>query len=152
VIIFRSIKEVLGSFNMRSIRYMVGGDPHNMDDCVDYAQEKEKPTGIELKLVIGQRLVGMEGEWVLDEFFGRYTWTFPSFTVEYDEQYGGCYDHEPEKRRIKSAVNANRRLAGILGQFRELGFEVSGAEKRFNHVPPDYGTKDKGAAQQEAAK
>jgi hypothetical protein len=114
---------------MRSIRYVLRGLPHNLDDCIDFSQ-KSFPEYVSVELATNEKA---NERYVLKQLIGKYTWTFPNITVEYEELYGGCFQHESEKRQKVSIDRANRRLESHLKLIGEQGIVVKGADERFEY-------------------
>ena len=114
---------------MRSIRYALGGNPHNLDDCLDFSL-KENP--IEVSLYLTTKEEATE-EWIIRRLMGVYNWKFPNITVEYEEIYGGCFFHETVERQKFSIDNANCRLEYVLKEIKVLSIDVLGKEKRFDY-------------------
>lgn len=79
---------------MRSIRYVLKGDPHNLDDCLDLSH-REKPEEVSLELITNEMITEMH---ILKQLIGRYSWKFTNRNVQCEEVYGGCFAHETEQR------------------------------------------------------
>jgi len=112
------------------MRYLCGGNPHNIDDCIDLTRTKEKPEQVVLELTTEK---GITELCLINFLIGNYRWVFPSRTVEFQTQYGGCIDIESQGRQKVSVDNANRRLEDHLKRLEELGINVQGREKRFDY-------------------
>jgi len=114
---------------MRSVKYVLGGKPQNLDDCLDFSH-KETPQKVSLNLTTDESTSEM---YILNQFIGNYNWKFKNLTIEYKEIYGGCFFHEKEKRQKLSVDNANKRLEGYISRLEKLGIKVIGKEKRFDY-------------------
>ncbi|MFH1294840.1 MAG: hypothetical protein ABIH90_02775 [Candidatus Aenigmatarchaeota archaeon] len=112
---------------MRTLRYMFGGKPHNLDDCID-ASTMEPPESVSLRLYT---------EEVISDFPSRdlsaeWTWEFPTMAVRFGRAYGNVTPGQDKKRQLSCVESANRRLGEDIGYLGELGITVSGSESRFN--------------------
>lgn len=114
---------------MRSISYVLRGNPRNVDDCLDLSL-KENPVEVSLDLTVNKTVTEM---YILKQFIGRFIWKFPNRNVRYDEIFGGCFAHETEKRQRKSIDNANFRLKNYLNRIENLDIDIIGKEKKFDH-------------------
>jgi len=114
---------------MRSIKYVFGGKPQNLDDCLDFSH-KETPQKVSLNLTANEHISEM---YILNQFIGNYNWKFKNLTVEYKEIYGGCFYHEKEERQKLRVDDANKRLEDYLSRLKKLGIKVIGKEKRFDY-------------------
>jgi len=112
---------------MRSISYLLTGEPSCFADCVDYLSDNELIRAtVELKnddttnqqILIGRRL-------------GDFTWHFRNRVVTYHEEVGGIVLTESPGRQQKSLENANRRLERRLRDFEHFGIDLEGHEARF---------------------
>lgn len=114
---------------MRSISYVLRGNPKNLDDCLDLSL-REKPVEVSLDLLTNETITEM---YTLKQFIGRFIWGFPNRNVQYDEIFGGCFARETEKRQRKSIDNANRRLKNYLNRIKILGIDIIGQENKFDY-------------------
>ena len=114
---------------MRSIRYVLGGDPHNLDDCLDISH-REKPEEVSVELITNEIVAEM---YILKQLIGRYNWKFTNRNVQYEEVYGGCFAHETDQRQRLSIGNANSRLEDSIRKIENMGIEVIGSDKSFEH-------------------
>jgi hypothetical protein len=112
---------------MRSLRYVAGGNPHNTDDCIDYAA-KVKDAGQANVLVSLHHEEDATELWVINRLYGRFMWTFPDGkTVRYHKGFGGCFSHEKGLRQMLSIDNANYRLNEIVKRIIGRGNTVNGS-------------------------
>jgi len=114
---------------MRSIRYVLGGDPHNLDDCLDLLH-REKPEEVSVELITNEMIAEM---YILKQLIGRYSWKFTNRNVQYEEVYGGCFAHETEQRQGLSIDNANSRFNNSIRKIENMGIEVIGSDKSFKY-------------------
>ena len=115
---------------MRSIGYVFGGRPHNLDDCVDYARS-ERPDVVEVELTVEQVKADL---YVANYLMARFRWDFKTFTVYYDEVFGGCFSHETRERQMLSIDNGNVRLGEHLSRIRLLGAALRMNKPRFDYT------------------
>ena len=112
---------------MRSLRYILGGRPHTLDDCLDFASD-HPPFSVTLDVTMDEFAIEL---CVLREFVGIYEWQFENLAVCCAEAYGEVRlpAREQDEESAVAAANAklNRRLAQIHGR----GIKVLGDEKRF---------------------
>ena len=93
---------------MRSIKYVITGNPKNQSDCFDYCNTISEVLKISLEL--GQEELYAEDK-VVFEFFGFLNWEFVNGKkVSCRHEFGGLFYHETEERKKTSIKNANRRL------------------------------------------
>ena len=112
---------------MRSISYILGGEPSCFADCVDYLSGNELiEVTIELKSddTTNQEIL-------IRRFLGYFTWNFRNKVVTYHEQFGGIVLHEPVERQRTSIANANRRLERRLRDFEHFNIELQNCGSRF---------------------
>lgn len=114
---------------MRSIRYVLGGDPHNLDDCLDLLH-REKPEEVSVELITNEIIA--EG-YILKQLIGKYSWKFTNRNVQYEEVYGGCFAHETDQRQRLSIDNANSRFNNSIRKIENMGIEVIGSDKSFEY-------------------
>ncbi|MBL8994155.1 MAG: hypothetical protein JNM63_12505 [Spirochaetia bacterium] len=113
---------------MRSIGYVMGGRPSNLDDCFDQAKKK-KPKGVSLELAANESVSQM---FLVNRLNALFIWDFGEFRTVCEENLGGCFAHEGEERQKLSLENANERLAELLKKITKRGFKVAHHKKRFD--------------------
>ena len=113
---------------MRSIRYLLGGRPHTMDDCLDFAG-REPPSQVTLTLTTEDIVTEMH---VLRQLIGLYTWLFPRGQVSCEDVCGGFRLDDDDWRRAERIARANRRVRRRLAALAERGISVRIAENRFS--------------------
>lgn len=112
---------------MRSIKYILGGNPGCFADCIDYA--KNHPIkSIRLGLKTDNEITE---EVILKRLVGFFTWEFENKIITYEELFGGIVESEGINRQKDSVVNANRRLNRRLKDFEQFNIEVLNNEVRF---------------------
>jgi len=113
---------------MRSVRYMLGGGPHRIDDCVDLVR-KGRPASVHLRLRTDEIVTEM---YVQRGFIGEFTWEFPDGSCVCEDWYG-CYRlYDPPYERDWKIRQANARLDRRLAELDALGIEVVGGQSRFS--------------------
>ena len=115
---------------MKSLRYILGGDPHTFDDCLDLARN-HRPISVTLDLVTDEFAIDM---CVICQFIGMYKWLFENRTVCCSEVYGAA--HLPAGRRDEESAiaAANARLQRRLEKVAHMGVRVLGIDKRFPQI------------------
>jgi len=114
---------------MRSLRYLMGGGPRNLDDCLDFAKTRGD---------LGQVIVGlatiesMAHQRIQERLIARFEWHFRSGVVRYSRSLGTYCLHEPLEAQRDCVENANRRLATLIERTENAGAEVIGNADRFS--------------------
>ncbi|MFH1761286.1 MAG: hypothetical protein ABIA63_09325 [bacterium] len=114
---------------MRSIRYLITGNPHNLDDCLDLSC-REKPLEISMALEADETI---NSEVMVKHLIGIFRWKFPSLVIEYKKIYAGCFAQDSKEVQKSRIENANRILEECLEKIKKTGVEVKGMEKRFDY-------------------
>lgn len=125
---------------MRSVRYMAGGKPHNLDDCIDYA-DKVKDAGQSSVIVSLRTEEDATEMWILKRLYGKFEWSFPDGKkAKYTKGFGGCFLHETEERQKLSVDNANYRLNDIYERlsFRKIASKGKDIERNISDVLPKF--------------
>jgi len=115
---------------MKSLRYILGGGPHSLDDWVDLAR---KGGSVRVTLVL------TSDELITDMFIRKY------FVAEYcagsasspcrcREYYGGFFLSDPYPQREAELDSANDRLQRRLAKLRSAGVEVACADDQFDRT------------------
>lgn len=112
---------------MRSLRYIVGGRPHTLDDCLDLTR-RNRPVHVNLRLSTDELVTEM---FVRRDLIGDYDWEFPQGWCRCHEWYGSVSLLDPEPRRRVEFNRANQKLQRRLRELRETGLEVNGRDSRF---------------------
>jgi hypothetical protein len=112
---------------MRSIKYILGGQPKCFEDCVDYARHHDVN---EVTLALKERTDHSE-DVIVDRLIGVFIWDFDDRVVTYEEHFGGVIEPEDDKREELSRKNANRRLENRLDEFEHNDIAVKNAHLRF---------------------
>lgn len=115
---------------MRSITYVLGGRPGNLDDCIDYAARHPVQ-----RVILELRAVEqVSEEYVLHRLIATWVWVYADTAATFDASYGGCFQHEPPERQQISVERANARLTRDLEAVaRDLPeVAVEGGERRFD--------------------
>ena len=125
---------------MKSIRYLLGGPPKNLDDCLDLAQRlgdarvtvelDASPAATDLRLFL--------------DLVAHYVWEFPAAgsessggrpeprTVAYSETCGTCPSHVGGRTAARELARADGRLRRSIERIRSLGIPVSQPAESFS--------------------
>lgn len=114
---------------MRSVRYLLGGKPHNLDDCMDFSKN-EKPLEVSLELITNEYVSEM---YIIKHFLGIYEWKFPNLTIKFEKVYGGCFYHETEEKQKHNIKNSNQWLEKDIKKIEKLNITIQGKEKEFDY-------------------
>lgn len=115
---------------MRSISYVLGGRPGNLDDCIDYAARHPIQ-----RIILELRGVEQVSEdYVLRRLIATWVWVYADTAATFDVSYGGCFQHESPQRQQISIERANARLSRDLATVaRDVpGVLVEGDDRRFD--------------------
>ena len=115
---------------MRSISYILTGQPRNRTDCIDCSQRRPAKE-ICLKLMTNETA---SDEFIAKNLYATYVWVFEDRVVTYEEPYGRIIQHEPHERQCLSIDNANRRLAKALENLREQQSRPPSAAEALHEV------------------
>ena len=113
---------------MKSIRYILGGKPHTMADCLDRAL-KDPPSKVTLELMTDENITEM---YIRRQFIGVYCWHFRSGVVRCHGVYGNMFLPCSQENRQAALTTANRRLRCHLETLRARSMRVLGAEASFS--------------------
>ena len=116
---------------MKSIRYLLGGKPHTMADCLDRAL-KDPPGKVTLELMTDESITEMH---ICQQFIGVYCWHFRCGVVRCHEVYGSVFLPCSQEDHRAALANANRRLRRRLNKLRARGIKVPGGETSFFQYP-----------------
>ncbi len=112
---------------MRSISYILTGEPSCFADCIDYMSSNNL-----LRVTMELKSDETSNQQVLIRLLlGYFTWDFGNRVVTYHEQMGGIVLQEPVERQRLSVQNANRRLERRLADFAHYKIDVQNKEERF---------------------
>ena len=115
---------------MKSLRYILGGRPHTIDDCLDHARSQPPE-----KLTFEATTDEFVGELhILQQFVGTYQWQFADKHIYCSEIYGAVSLPAREQERRFSLAAANAKLQRRLEEIQRCGIEVSGADRRFEDL------------------
>ena len=115
---------------MRSLRYILGGCPHKLDDCLDFARN-HRPMTVTLDLATDEFAIDM---CATREFVGIYQWQFENLAVCCREVYGVVRLPARQQDEESAVAAANARLQRWLKKIAGLGVQVLGVEKRFREI------------------
>lgn len=117
---------------MRSLRYMLTGCPHTLDDCLDLPAA-QRPTKVVLELSVDDFVSDMV---VVTQFVATFRWQFSGFQVVCSEIYG-CTDWTCGFREVQACVRAAcERLRCRLEEIRSLEIEVTQVNRSFMDTNP----------------
>ncbi|MDY6913553.1 MAG: hypothetical protein SVT52_03745 [Planctomycetota bacterium] len=109
-----------GNRTMKSFRYLFGGRPCNIDDCLDLAR-KTGAVRVRVRPSSNETVTEM---FVQKDFFGDYYWEFSKGSF-FCRDFCGCFFmHESAQRRQQHIRQANRKLRRRIDEIRQLGVEV----------------------------
>jgi len=112
---------------MRSLRYILGGRPHTLDDCLDRARS-QPPQRVTLD-VRTDELVGDVR--ILRQFVAVYRWEFADYDLRCEEVCASeSLPASPQEQR-SFLTAANAKLRRRMDQIQRRGIEVVGADRRF---------------------
>lgn len=116
---------------MKTIRYYFFGTcPKNMDDCVDYFQSQTNK-GATVSVTLGKEERATEQN-VVEHFFAQYVWTFrDGVKVQYKKSYGGVFDTQSLRSKIKAAQRSNKNLNSDLERLASLGVSLEKSSEVF---------------------
>jgi len=114
---------------MRSIGYMFGGNPKNLDDCLDLSL-RVKPLGVSVDLTTNEVVTEM---YILKQLIARFMWRFSDRNIGHDKIFGACFAHQTQERQQLGINNANRRLEGCFTKMERSHIDVLGKQKRFDY-------------------
>ena len=112
---------------MRSVRYILGGRPHTLDDCLDRARS-QPPERVTLDVTMDE-LVGDVR--ILRQFVAAYQWEFPDSDLRCCEVCASVFLPASSQEQRSSLAAANAKLRWRLDEIQQRGIEVVGAERRF---------------------
>jgi len=112
---------------LKSLRYVRGGRPRRLDDCLDLARSRPLAK-VTLDLRTDELVTELR---ILRQFVGTYEWHFGHRTIRCEEVYGCSFLPAAEDAQISSIAAANARLRRRLEEIQRRGIEVNGADRRF---------------------
>ena len=112
---------------MKSLRYVLGGRPHTLADCLDLAVTR-RPERVTLDLTMDEFVGDLL---VVHQLVGSYRWEFSGREIGCKEMYG-CVSLPATEREQKSCLaGADAKLQRRLEELRRRGIDVDGAERTF---------------------
>ena len=115
---------------MKSLRYILGGRPHTLDDCLDLARN-HPPVKVTLNAAVDEFV---DDQGVLHQFVGVYRWEFVDLDTRCTELYGGVFLPATVQQQISSIASANAKLQRRLEEIQARGVEVIGPSRRFEEL------------------
>ena len=115
---------------MRSLRYILGGRPHTLDDCLDLTRS-QPPGKVTLDLAVDEFV---DDQGVLHQFVGGYRWEFVDLDTRCTEFYGGVFLPATKQQQRSSLAAANIKLQHRLKEIHGHGIEVIGTNQRFEEL------------------
>lgn len=113
---------------MKSIRYLLGGQPHKLDDCFDLAR-KLTPHRVALDLCARPWATDLE---LFLDLIARYQWRFPGAACECEELCAEVRLRSDRRRQQRAVAQANQRLERCLRRMEQIGIPLNGRENRFS--------------------
>lgn len=117
---------------MRSLRYILKGRCHTLDDCLDHSK-MEPPTEVCVRLRIEEVATDLL---LFSQFVATFLWRYGEETVEIERVYGSFRIEDDPLRRSQEAEEANRRLFHDLDRIRQRNFTVNGPENDYKSMLP----------------
>ena len=114
---------------MKTLRYKLLGNPHNMDDCLDISYD-EKPQKVTMELTVYEIITETS---VCKQCIGKYEWEFSDRLLTFEEIYGVCSAFDSNEKQRLSIDHANAMLEKSLKRIEELEIDVYGKEERFDY-------------------
>ena len=115
---------------MKSLRYILGGVPHKLDDCLDLARSQPS-VKVTLDLAVDEFVDDLR---VLHQFIGIYQWEFVDRDIRCTEICGCVFLPATVHQQLSSATAANTVLQRRLEQIQGQGIEVAGSGRRFKDL------------------
>ena len=112
---------------MRSLRYIFGGRPHTLDDCLDLARS-QAPGKVTLNLMVDEFVDDLG---ILHQCVGIWRWEFADLDTRCTELYGGVFLPATVQQQMFSIAAANTRLQRRLEEIQVRGIELIGTNQRF---------------------
>jgi len=115
---------------MKSLRYILGGRPHTLDDCLALAC-KHPPRKVTVDLSVDELVSDVGVMW---QFIGTYRWEFAECDIVCSEPYGGASLPVTAEQQTACLAAADTSLEHRLDKMRNQGIEVVGALRRFGQL------------------
>lgn len=112
---------------MKSLRYILGGRPHTLDDCLDLAHSRP-PYKVTVNLAVDELTGDLR---ILQQFVGTYRWEFGDRDVCCTEVYGCVFLPATQQEQRSSLAAANAKLQRRLEEIQRRGIEVVETGRRF---------------------
>ena len=112
---------------MKSLRYIFGGRPHTLADCLDLARS-QLPDMVALEVKTDELISEMG---ICHQFIGTYRWAFGDRETCCTEVYGCLRLPAGERGRRSSLTAANGKLRRRLAEMQRRRIEVAGKDRRF---------------------
>ena len=106
---------------MRSLRYILGGRAHTVDDCLDLARG-QPPTKVTLTVETREFMGDIR---IVRQFVASYRWEFADYDVCCKEAYGWVAVPAGEQEQSSAIAAANARLRRRLEEIQRYGITVS---------------------------
>ena len=116
--------------NMKSIRYILTGQPHTITDCLDLAQ-KQPSSSVTVNLAARQYPIEQS---VLVELVASYIWHFQDFTATCADIYGGFFLPNALGLKGKRIARADNKLQQTMEQIEAQRINIIGRERRFTDL------------------
>jgi hypothetical protein len=105
---------------MRSLKYILTGNPQNLDDCLHLAL-RESPLKVYIRLTTEEVINPKKA---LKMLIAKVLWRFPSRSVEYEKTFGGCLAHESEDEQKEIIDNARKKFNKYLARIEKIVPEI----------------------------
>ena len=112
---------------MRTLRYILTGRPHNLDDWLDRLRKTRGPARVRVRPVADESVTEM---FVRKDLICEFLWELPGSPCCCKDWCGGFFVDAPEFQRAGQLRRANARLERRIEELREAGAEVLDAARR----------------------
>ncbi len=109
---------------MRSMRYLFGGIPQNLDDSLHYMVLNGFPDFVSIGMVVKPELEATD-------IYARFTWAFPEKNIEYNTYLFSCKANQNLETEAENGIM--KRLKHTVSRIREFGIDVKYARLNFDH-------------------
>lgn len=116
-----------GSPTLKSLRYILGGRPHTLDDCLDLSRT-QRPDKAILDVATDRFVTEL---CIVRQFVGTCRRVFPDREICCAQVYGCVSPPAREQEQKSCLVAANAKLQHRLKDVRRRGIEAPGSDRMF---------------------
>lgn len=113
--------------SVRSLRYILGGRPHTLDDCLDRARSQPAER-VTLDVTMDEFVGDMH---ILRQFVAAYQWEFADYDLRCHEVCASVFLPVSPQEQTSCLAAANAKLRWRVEEIQQRGIEVVGAGRRF---------------------